>query len=78
MGEQPKSSGPAPGFAKSPGHRVDVEPSSARVRVSVGDEIVAESANTLLMLETNHDPVYYFPRADIRMELMARTDHSSY
>ena len=78
MVEQPKSNGPAPGFVKSPGYRVEVEPSPKRVRVSVGDEIVAESANALLMLETNHDPVYYFPRADLRMDLMTRTDHSSY
>lgn len=78
MGEQPKSSGPAPGFVESPEYRVDVEPSPTRVRVRVGDDVIAESRNALLMLETNHEPVYYFPRADIRMDRMTRTDHSSY
>lgn len=78
MNEHPKLSGPAPGFIDSPNHRVDVESFPHRVRVTVGDEVVADSANALLMLETNHKPVYYFPRTDLRMDLLARTDHTSY
>jgi len=78
MDEQPKSSGPAPGFIESPDYRVDLAPSPKRVRMKLGDEIVADSTNAFLMLETNHKPVYYFPRADIRMNLMVRTDHTSF
>lgn len=78
MDEQPNSSGPAPGFVKSPGYRVDVELFPKRVRVTFGNEVVADSARGLLMLETNHKPVYYFPRADVCMNLMARTDHTSF
>jgi len=78
MNEQPKLSGPAPGFVKSPDYRVDVVPSRKRIRVKLGNEIIADSTHALLVLETNHRPVYYFPRADIRMNLMARTDHTSF
>jgi len=78
MDQQPKSSGPAPGFIDSPSHRVDVEPSPKRVRMKLGGETIADSTNALLMLETNHKPIYYFPRADIRMNLMVRTDRTSF
>ncbi len=78
MTEVPKSSGPAPGFAKSPGYRVDMEPSPNRIRVKIGDEVIADSTNALLMLETNHKDFYYFPRADIRMDLMVRSDSTSF
>lgn len=78
MTEQTKSSGPAPGFVDSPDYRVDVEPVAKRIRVKLGNEIIADSTDTLLMLETNHKPVYYFPRTDIRMDLMTRSDNTSF
>jgi uncharacterized protein (DUF427 family) len=78
MAEQPKLTGPAPGFIESPGYRVDMEPSPKRVRAKLGDEIIADSTNALLMLETNHKPIYYFPRADIHMNFMVGTDHTSF
>ncbi len=78
MTEVPKSTGPAPGFAASPGYRVDMEPCPKRIRVKVGDEVIADSTGALLMLETNHKDLYYFPRADIRMDLMARSDSTSF
>lgn len=78
MTEIPKSSGSAPGFAASPGYRVDMEPCPNRIRVKIGDEVIADSTNALLMLETNHKDFYYFPRADIRMDLMVRSDSTSF
>ena len=78
MSEQTKLTGPAPGFIEHPAYRVEMAPSSKRVCVTLGGETIADSANALLMLETNHDPVYYFPRADLRMDLMERTDHTSF
>src|SRR3546814_6913204 len=35
----------------------------------------SDSLATVLALETGHGPVYYFPREDVRMDLLARTDH---
>ncbi len=32
----------------------------------------------MMLREPNHVPVYYFPKADVRMDLMARTDHHSH
>lgn len=78
MDKQPKSTGPAPGFAASPGYRVEMEPSPKRIRMKLGDEIIADSTNALVMFETNHKDFYYFPRTDLRMDLMERTDHSTF
>ncbi len=56
-------------------HEVRFEPCPKRVRVYVGGEAVADSRRVLTMFETNHLPVYYFPRADVRMDLLSETDH---
>jgi uncharacterized protein (DUF427 family) len=78
MNDQVELTGPAPGFVKNPTYLVEMEPLSKRVWVKFGEEIIADSVNALVMIETNHQPVYYFPRADLRMDLMERTEHSSF
>ena len=70
--------GPAPGFEKNPDHHVRVEPVAGRIRVMLGGETVASSTDALVQFETNHKPVYYFPRADARLDLMERTDHDTF
>lgn len=47
-----------------------VEPVSERLRVEFGGETVAETDRGLRVLETSHPPAYYFPRDDVRMELL--------
>jgi len=44
----------------------------------VGGVAVADSAQTLLLLEKNHRPVYYFPVEDVRMELLSATDRHTH
>jgi uncharacterized protein (DUF427 family) len=58
-----------------PRDRITLVPTQKRIRVMAGDATIADSAATLLLLETGHRPVYYFPRADVRMDLMAATTH---
>ncbi len=65
-------------YHRFPDYRVDLEPSSRRVRVSLDGQVVAESERTLIVRETKHDPVVYFPRDDVRFELLARTDHETF
>jgi class 3 adenylate cyclase/uncharacterized protein (DUF427 family) len=57
------------------GYRVVIEPSPARVRAVFGGETVADSTSALVMHETRLPPVYYFPRADVRMDLLQPTNH---
>ncbi len=59
-------------------YRIDLEPSPNRVRVVFAGETVADSTRAVLMLESRHQPVHYFPRDDVRMDLMRRTDHHSH
>lgn len=72
------TSGKSPGFAKKPDYVVRLETSPRRVRVEFNGEIIADSTRTQLLFETNHLPVYYFPLEDVRLDLMARTDHDTH
>src|ERR1041385_3869244 len=44
------------------------DPVPQRVRVLVADETVVDSTNAVLLHETGHLPVYYFPDTDVRPE----------
>jgi len=56
---------PVAGHLRDPYHRVDVHQSSRRVRVSVGDDLVAESARPVLVFETSLPVRAYIPRGDL-------------
>lgn len=56
-------------------HMVHAEPSPKRVRAEFGGAVVADSVKPLLVLETKHLPVYYFPFADIRTEFLVESSH---
>lgn len=66
------------GYAKHPGYRIAFVPCPRRVRGLVGDVTVVDSARAMLMLEEDYAPVYYFPREDVRMDLLTRTDHATH
>jgi len=69
---------PAPGWVKKPEHRVDLHPESRRVRVTYAGTIVADTAKAVRCEETGHGPVYYVPEKDMRLDLMRKTEHSTY
>jgi uncharacterized protein (DUF427 family) len=59
-------------------HQVRVEDSPRRVRVFFNNVAIADSRRVKLLFETNHLPVYYFPLADLRQDLLVPTDHGSH
>jgi len=65
-------------FHAYPDYRVDLEPNPTAVEVVVADETVAASRSTLIVRETKLPAVIYFPREDVRSELLDRTDHRSF
>jgi uncharacterized protein (DUF427 family) len=65
---------PAPGFVSRPDHRVDLLPESRRVKVVFGGVTIADSGAALRVEETGHDPVYYVPGKDVRLDLMRPTE----
>ena len=55
---------------------VRIEPSPRRVRALFGGEAIADSKRVLLVFEPRRLPVYYFPMADVRMDLLRPSAHS--
>ncbi len=65
-------------YEKYPDHNVDLEPCRERVRVEFGGQTIADSTRALRVLEGSYPPVLYIPRADVRADLIEKTDHSTY
>lgn len=66
------------GFRNNPDYKILFEPSPRRVRVAFNGATIADSTNAHLLFETRHLPVYYFPRSDVRMDLLAATAHQTF
>jgi uncharacterized protein (DUF427 family) len=59
-------------------HPITIEPNPARVTVTVGGQVVADSTRTLTLREADYAPVSYFPPEDVDFEQLDATEHSSY
>lgn len=70
--------GNGPGYKMQPEHHVNLEHDNARVRVRFAGETIAESEGVITVRETGREPVFYFPRADVKMERLQRTDRRSH
>jgi len=55
-------------------HRVHVEASPRRVRVTFNGQTIADSKRAVLLRETGYLPVYYFPSEDVRQDVLEPTD----
>jgi uncharacterized protein (DUF427 family) len=68
----------APAVRSHAGYRLLIEVSGKRIRALFNGEVVAESERTLVMHETGYAPIAYLPRADVRMDLLRRTEHHTH
>lgn len=59
---------------RSPYVRVDILPTSRRVRVEVDGVTIADSVRARVLFETGLRPRYYLPFTDVRMDLLTPTD----
>ena len=66
---------PAIVHARDPYHRVDILDTSRHVRVSVNGKTVAETTRGRVLYETGLPPRWYFPREDVRLDLMTASDN---
>jgi len=57
------------GHLRDPYHRVDVRSTGRRVRVTSGDDVLADSTRAKVLSETGLPNRYYLPREDVRVEL---------
>jgi len=61
-----------------PDHPITIEPNAARVRVTAGGRVIADTTEALVLREASYPAVFYIPRKDADMALLSRTDHHSY
>jgi uncharacterized protein (DUF427 family) len=61
-----------------PDHPISIERNPARVVVSVGGRVVADSRNSMTLREATYLPVQYIPREDVDFSQLERTDHVTY
>ncbi len=55
-----------------------VEPSHERIVLRMGDEIIADTTDSVRVLETSHPPVYYLPRSAFAAGVLQPAAGSSY
>ena len=59
-------------------HPITVTPTPGRVRVLVGETVIAESDSSLTLQEASYAPVHYVPLSDIDPAVLIRTETSTY
>ena len=59
---------------RDPYSRIDIAPSSRRVRVEIEGVTVADTTNASFLFETGLPTRYYIPKTDVRMDLLTATD----
>jgi uncharacterized protein (DUF427 family) len=78
----PAGQGPNTGYTDRFDYRVDIMRRRNLVTATLDGVVLAESRRTLLVDEQDHGLVFYFPRADVRLDLLAaqpdRTSHCPY
>jgi len=67
-----------PVYVPGPDHPITIEPTPARVVVSVAGRIIADTREALTLREASYPAVHYIPRKDVDMSLLERTDHATY
>jgi uncharacterized protein (DUF427 family) len=61
-----------------PGRALFLEPTPKRIRVVVADEVIADSRAAMMLHESGHQPIYYFPRDDVRAEYLEPSDRHTH
>jgi uncharacterized protein (DUF427 family) len=61
-----------------PDHPITIERNPARIVVTLGGRVVADTREAVTLREAAYPPVQYIPRTDVDMALLDRTDHTTY
>src|ERR1700733_9430130 len=61
-----------------PDHPISIEANSSRVVVTVGGRVIADTRAALTLREASYPAVQYFPRKDVDMAALARSEHTTY
>ena len=61
-----------------PDHPITIEPHDARVVVTAGGQVVADTRHALALREASYALVLYIPRDDVDLTRLERSDHTTY
>lgn len=61
-----------------PDHPITVEDNPKRVIVTLDGKVIADTTNALTLREAKYPPVQYIPRNDVDMEVLSRSETTSY
>ncbi len=61
-----------------PDHPITSTPAARPWRARFNGRIIADSAKALVLQEASYPPVIYFPRADVTMDVLSRTERSTH
>jgi uncharacterized protein (DUF427 family) len=67
----------SPGHKKWPDHKVKEEHLKDRVCVEVDGEVIADSKDVVKVEEDENPARYYFPRSDVKMDRLERSETTS-
>jgi uncharacterized protein (DUF427 family) len=57
---------------------IELQPVNQRVQVHVDGKLLADSTETLELRETGYPPRRYFPREDVRMDLLTTSETTTH
>ncbi len=61
-----------------PDHPITIDRNPNRVTVTLAGHIIADTTKALTLREAAYPPVHYFPRRDVDMKLLKRSEHTTY
>lgn len=61
-----------------PGRALYLDPTPKRIRVTVAGETIADSRRAMLLHESGHQPIYYFPPQDVRADVLEPSDRHTH
>lgn len=61
-----------------PGRALYLEPTPKRLRVEVGGVTIADSRRAMMLHESGHQPIYYFPPEDVRPDVLEDSDRHTH
>ena len=61
-----------------PDHPITITPAARRWRARFEGHVIADTDDALILKESTYPAVVYFPREDVSMEYLARTDHHTH
>ena len=61
-----------------PDHPITIAPTAQRLRVKIHDHVIADSVDVLMLKEADYPEVAYFPRSDVEMGFLGKTDKSTH